>query len=108
MSSIDLGGLAGTVGGGGGRPDAGALIPPKDASITSREQGSNVDLVRTAILSLQAYAEHNNDDQELAAIHKCITALQNILASHAKDRSAALGETPALRHVRRTTQGAGY
>jgi hypothetical protein len=91
-------------------PDAPAGAPSgaPTASITSDHAGSDVDHVRTAILALQLYAEGNHDDQELAAIHKCIVALQNILASHAKDRDAALGTTPALRHVRRTTRGAGY
>jgi hypothetical protein len=84
------------------------LVAPPGASITSRDAGSSVDHVRTAILALQAYAELLHDDVELAQVHKCIVALQDILASHAKDRSAALGETPALRHVRRTTRGSGY
>jgi hypothetical protein len=50
----------------------------------------------------------NHDDIELAAVHKCIVALQNILADHAKNRDAALGTTPALKHVRRVTRGSGY
>jgi hypothetical protein len=45
---------------------------------------------------------------ELAAVHKCVVALQNILASHAKDKHAAMGLTPTLRHVRRVTRGSGY
>jgi hypothetical protein len=67
-----------------------------------------VDHIRTAILALQAYAAGSHDDVELAKVHKCIVALQSILADHAKDREAALGTTPALRHVRRTSRGAGY
>jgi hypothetical protein len=82
--------------------------PPATASITSRDSGGSIDHVRTAILALQAYAEGLHDDQELAVVHACITKLQGILASHAKDREAAMGVTPALRHVRRTTRGAGY
>jgi hypothetical protein len=84
------------------------LIPPPTASITSRDSGSNVDHVRTAILALQAYAEGLHDDVELQAVHKCIVALQGILADHARDRSAAMGESPAMRHVRRVTRGSGY
>jgi hypothetical protein len=59
-------------------------------------------------LALQAFAESNDDDVELAAVHKCITALQNILAGHAKNKDAAMGVTPTLRHVRRVTRGSGY
>jgi hypothetical protein len=84
-------------------------VPPDPrASITSRESGSPVDHIRTAILALQMYAEGSHDDQELATVHKCIVNLQGILAAHAKDREAALGMTPAMRHVRRTSRGAGY
>lgn len=59
-------------------------------------------------MALQAFAENNHDDQELAKVHKCIVALQSILAEHAKNRDAALGTTPALRHVRRVSRGSGY
>ena len=83
-------------------------LPPQTAGITSRDDGSDLDHIRTAILALQIFAEGNHDDQELAAVHKCITALQNILAGHAKNRDAALGTTPALKHVRRVSRGAGY
>jgi hypothetical protein len=88
-------------------PDA---LPPglTGASITSRDSGDDLDHVRTAIHALQIYAEGTHDDQELAAVHKCIVALQNILAGHAKNRDAATGITPTLRHVRRVTRGSGY
>jgi hypothetical protein len=86
----------------------GGLVPPPTASITSRDSGSNVDHVRAAILALQAYAEGLHDDVELQAVHKCIVALQGILADHARDRSAAMGESPAMRHVRRVSRGPGY
>jgi hypothetical protein len=57
-------------------------------------------------MALRVYAEGSHDDQELAEVHKCITQLQSILADHASDRDAAMGTTPALRHVRR--RAAGY
>jgi hypothetical protein len=82
-------------------------VPP-GASITSRDVGTQTDHLRTALLALQAYAESLHDDVELVAIHKCIVQIQSILADHAKDREAALGTTPALRHVRRTSRGSGY
>jgi hypothetical protein len=81
---------------------------PANSSITSRDEGSDLDHVRTAIMALQAYAENNHDDQELAKVHKCIVALQSILADHAKNKDAAMGVTPTLRHVRRVTRGSGY
>jgi hypothetical protein len=81
------------------------LVAPPTASITSDHSGASVDHVRTAILALQAYAEGLHDDQELATVHQCIVSLQKILASHAKDREAALGVTPAMRHVRRASAG---
>jgi hypothetical protein len=81
---------------------------PAGASITSRDEGSDLDHIRTAIHALQAYAEGSHDDQELAAVHKCIVAPQNILAGHAKTKDAAMGVTPTLRHVRRVTRGSGY
>jgi len=82
--------------------------PDPTASITSDHSGSDVDHVRTAILALQMYAEGLHDDQELAVVHQCIVSLQKILAGHAKNRDAALGVTPALKHVRRVARGAGY
>jgi hypothetical protein len=45
----------------------------------------------------------NHDDVELATIHKCVVALQSILADHASNKDAAMGITPALKHVRRVS-----
>ena len=56
-------------------------------------------------MALQHFAEQTNDDQELAKVHKCIVGLQSILADHASTKDKALGMTPALQHVRRSTQG---
>jgi hypothetical protein len=84
------------------------LGAPPTGSVTSRDDGSDLDHVRTAIMALQIYAEGQHDDQELATVHKCITQLQSILAGHAKNRDTAIGITPALQHVRRVTRGAGY
>jgi hypothetical protein len=60
-----------------GLPAAGA---PPTGSVTSRDDGSDLDHIRTAIMALQIYAEGNLDDQELQTVHKCITQLQGILA----------------------------
>lgn len=107
MRSIDIGGLAGLVGGGGPPPDGGG--PPPDApgpgAVTSDHTGGNLDFIRTAIMSLQHFAEITSDDVELAKVHKCIVGLQSILADHAQGKDKALGMTPALQHVRRSTQG---
>ena len=60
-------------------PDAG--VPPPDASgptagaITSHDEGSDLDHIRTAIHALQLYDEENHDDVELAKVHKCIVGL---------------------------------
>jgi hypothetical protein len=62
-------------------------------------------MVRTAIMSLQHYAEQETDDVELATVHKCMLALQQLLADHHKNADAAMGVTPALRHVRRVAGG---
>jgi hypothetical protein len=84
-------------------------VPPDPtASITSRDSGSDVDHIRTAILAFQMYAEGLHDDQELAEIHKLIVGAQKILARHAADRDSAMGVSPALKHVRRVSRGAGY
>jgi hypothetical protein len=56
-------------------------------------------------LALQSYAEKTNDDVELATAHKCIVAVQNILANHAKNQDAAMGTTPAMKHIRRVSGG---
>jgi hypothetical protein len=74
-------------------------------SITSDHQGNRLDPYRSAILALQHCAELESDDQDLHTIHKCIAAMQGVLAHNAKDGDAALGITPALRHVRRTVGG---
>jgi hypothetical protein len=78
--------------------------PPPDP-ITSPHQGNRLDLIRTALMALQHYAEQETDDQEIATVHKCMLALQNILATHAKNRDAAMGITPALQHTRRVSGG---
>lgn len=103
MSSIDIGGVAGLVGGAGPPPDRGAPAPP--GAVTSDHTGGQLDLIRTAILALQHFAEQTNDDVELAKVHKCIVGLQSIIADHASTKDKALGMTPALQHVRRSTQG---
>jgi hypothetical protein len=78
-------------------------LPPAQAGITSPHQGGSLDLVRTAILALQHYAEQETDDQELATVHSCIVNLQKLLANHAKNADAAMGTTPAMKHVRRVS-----
>ena len=85
-------------------PGAPPLPTKQNAAITSDHTGGLLDFVRTAILSLQHFAEQTNDDSELAAVHKCIVALQNILAGHALNRDAALGITPPLKHVRQASR----
>jgi hypothetical protein len=71
------------------------------ASVTSRETGSHLDLIRHAIQACRLYAERAHDDQELAAVHKCVVALQSIVADHAKNRDQAIGITPTMKHVPR-------
>ncbi len=100
--------LAGLLGGAGPPPDRGAPplgpgAPP--GAITSDHTGGMLDFIRTAIMSLQHFAEQTSDDVELAKVHKCIVGLQSILADHAQGKDKALGMTPALQHVRRSTQG---
>lgn len=93
---------------GGGTPVSTTACDAKpNAAITSDRTGSSLDFIRTAIMALQHFAEQTGDDQELAAVQKCIVGLQQILAGHANDRDAALGPTPAMRHVKRASSG-GY
>ena len=73
-------------------------------SITSNEDGSSNDMIRVAIRSLQHWLELNDNDADAAKVQKCIVGLQGVLADHQKDREAALGISPALRHVRRSSQ----
>jgi hypothetical protein len=61
-----------------------------------------------ALMSVQMWLEHNQDDQDAHAVMKCFVALQGVLADQAKRRDAATGITPALQHVRRVTRWAGY
>lgn len=83
--------------------------PTSTRAITSDHVGaSSLDHIRTAIMALQVYAEGEDDDQDLALVHKVITQLQQLLASHAKDRDAALGTAAAHRHVRRASRGRSY
>jgi hypothetical protein len=86
-------------------PPGAPPLPPAPAGITSPHQGGSLDLIRTAILALQHYAEQETDDQELALVHSCIVNLQKLLANHAKNADAAMGTTPAMRHVRRVSGG---
>jgi hypothetical protein len=80
MSSVDLGALLG----GPPPPTGGGARPAPPGAVTSDHTGGNLDFIRQAIMALQHFAEQTSDDQELAAVHKCILALQNILAGHAK------------------------
>jgi hypothetical protein len=43
-------------------PAGGPAPPDPESSITSRDSGSPVDHIRTAILALQMYAEGTHDD----------------------------------------------
>jgi hypothetical protein len=86
------------------RPGA-PTLPPAQAGITSPHGGGRLDLIRTAILALQHYAETETDDIELATVQKCILGLQQLLADHHKNRDAALGVTPVMKHVRRVAGG---
>lgn len=81
----------------------GASAPP--GAITSDHTGGLLDFVRTAILSLQHFAEQTNDDQDLHTVQKCIVGLQGLLAAHSKGGDAAMGLPPALRHVRQKSSG---
>src|SRR5436190_23688356 len=87
----------------GAPPPRGA--PPLPQPITSPHTGDRLDMVRHAIMSLQMYAEGETDDVELATVHKCLLSLQNILATHAKNRDAAMGTTSAMQRVRRASRG---
>jgi hypothetical protein len=78
------------------------------SGITSPHTGNAfADQVRLGILAFQHAAELADDDQDIAALHKCIVAAQTILANEAKDKDAALGTTPAMKYVRRQAAGRG-
>jgi hypothetical protein len=44
--------------------------------VTSRDDGSDLDHLRTAVQALQLYAEGTHDDQELAKVHKAIVLVR--------------------------------
>jgi hypothetical protein len=102
--------LAALAGGGDSAPPAGNNGPP-ETSITSKHSGDPIDdHITTAIEALQLAAEAEQDDQELLELHKAITSLQKILSGHSKNADAAMGVSPALKHVRRVSRrgrGAG-
>jgi hypothetical protein len=56
-------------------------------------------------MALQHAAELEQDDKDIQAIHKAIVIVQGVLANNASDADAAMGMTPAMRHVRRTSRG---
>jgi hypothetical protein len=95
-------GLAGLLGAGGGPAGAPAL-----PVVTSNPTGSPNDSLRSAVVALQDWLGENQDDQDAAKVTKCLAAVQQVLADHAKAKDAALGVTPALQHVRRQSR-AGY
>jgi hypothetical protein len=103
---FQLGPMSPPAQGGGTLVSTTAYDAKPNAAITSDHTGGALDFIRTAIMALQHFAEQTDDDQELAQVQKCIVNLQQI-AGHAKDREAALGMTPAMRHVKRAT-GASY
>jgi hypothetical protein len=95
---------------GGPPPDSGRGAPPRDkgskpGAVTSDHTDGNLDFIRTAIMSLQHFAEVTDDDVELAKVHKGLVGLQSILADHASTKDKALGMTPALQQVRRSRRG---
>jgi hypothetical protein len=75
--------------------------PLPSRSITSPHQGDKNDPLRTAIMALQHAAELEQDDNDIQTLHKAIVLVQGVLANNAKDADAAIGITPAMRHVRR-------
>lgn len=97
--------IAGLLGGAGPPSEEAGEPAATPGAVTSDHTGGLLDFIRTAIMSLQHFAEQTTDDVELAKVHKCIVGLQSILADHAQGKDKALGMTPALQHVRRSTQG---
>jgi hypothetical protein len=86
----------------GAPPPRGAPSLPVN-SITSDHSGDPNDPIRTMIMAGQMWLEQNRDDLDAHVVMKCVVALQGVLADHAKAKDAAMGVTPALRHVRRAS-----
>jgi hypothetical protein len=91
-----------------GAPPPLAPLPPTDRSITSPHQGDKNDPLRTAIMALQHAAELESDGKDIQTIQKAIVIVQGVLANNASDADAAMGVTPALRHVRRVQAGGNF
>ena len=91
-----------------GAPPLPLPLDPQTAGVTSRHSGDRLDLIRTAILALQHYAEQEDDDVELAQVHKCVVALQNLLANHAKNRSGSTSPAGSGSRRRSSSPGVGF
>lgn len=69
--------------------------------------GDNTDALRAALDALQAYAQSEDDEQNIQTVLKCVTALQGILASEEKMVDGAMGGKVDPRAMRRLGGGAG-
>lgn len=73
--------------------------PAEGPPLSSPEDGSNLDYLRTAIEAVKSYAEQEDDDQNLALAMKLLSGLQQILANEAKLGETAMGISPQAKYL---------
>lgn len=102
-------------GGGGGLPDSPGEAEAAAADGAAPSGGSpmygggglggNAESLRAALDALAAYAEGEDDEQNIQTVLKCVTALQGILAAEEKMVDGALGGKADPRAMRRLSGG---
>jgi hypothetical protein len=91
----------------GGEP---AAEPPPDtgASFTSGQKGDPSDLLRQAIMFIEAYMREEQDDEDLAAAASILKDVQSLLAAQQRLSDRATGAGPGARVVRRAAAQQRY
>lgn len=98
--------LAALLGGAGGGAPADTGAPPLHGAGGSGQDSDSA--IRDAIDSLQAAAEAETEEADIAVILTCITNLQKILAKNEAGADSMMGGKASPRDMRKAASAAGY
>lgn len=98
--------------GAGGGPAAPQGGPPPTLAIPAQGGGQDDDTSAQGLIDKAAGLLHKalameNDPEDKALISNILATVHKIGAAHQKEKDAAIGVSPALKHVRRQS-GSGY
>lgn len=107
--------MSALMGGGGPPPGPGPSGPPQDPGAGDQSDASGEDKLKQALqLMREALVSGDLEPDEESVIEQATTAVQKVFATQAKNQDAAMGTTPAHKHVQKATKrvqkqgGGGY